>query len=264
MFHDSEERPVARTKPVQSVLRGIDLLDLLSEAPEGMRLSEMARALDLKAPTTHNLVRTLAMRGLVTQAEDGRYALGPGVLELADRVRRSRSRQEAEQAVRELGALECGPIVNYSLPATDRLMVRLRMSPDRPGIVQHPANKDNPIYSTANGLAFLAFAPEDQVITMRQAQPFHEYGIRLWPSLDALEAFLAEVRDKGCAVPPFDGQELYLVSAPVRDANEVAVAYLGAAVPRERMEERAAQRALEEAVREQASDLSARARKHAV
>jgi DNA-binding IclR family transcriptional regulator len=227
-----------------------------------MRLGDLASALDLKAPTAHNLARTLAMRGMVNQTDGGLYALGSGLMEMAARARRSQQERDAERAVQELGALECRPIINYSIPSATRVVVRLRVSPDRPGIVQRPSHRDNPIYSTANGLAFLAFAPEEQVMAMRRAQPFHEHGIRLWASLDELQSFLAEVREKGYAVPPFEGQELYLASAPVRDASEVAVAYLGAAVPRERMADRAAQKALEEAVRAQASDLSARARQH--
>jgi DNA-binding IclR family transcriptional regulator len=222
---------VARTKPIQSVLRGIDLLHLLSEAPEGMRLCDMAEALDLKAPTVHNLARTLSLRGMVTQREGGLYALGPGLSEMAERAGRGRRRRQAEVAVRGLARLQPGPIVNYSEPASTRLVVRLRASPDRPGMVQHPGGHENPIYSTANGLAFLAFAPADQVAALRRAQPFHEYGIRLWPSLDALDEFLDGCRDRGHAVTPFENQELFRVSVPVYDTEGLAVAYLGAAVP---------------------------------
>ena len=253
---------VARTKPVQSVLRGIDLLDLLSEAPGGMRLGEMACALDLKAPTVHNLARTLAMRGLVNQTEGGLYALGSGLLEMADRARRSRQQREAERVVQDLGALECRPIINYSIPSTTRVVVRLRVSPDRPGIVQHPSHRDNPIYSTANGLAFMAFAPEDQVIALRQSQPFHEYGIRLWKSPEELDDFLALCRERGYAVPPFPGQELFRASAPVRDADGVATAYLGAAVPVARMGEASERERLIARVCEAAEDLCSRAHQH--
>jgi DNA-binding IclR family transcriptional regulator len=185
-------------------------------------------------------------------------------MDLAERARQGRRRQQAERVTRGLGGLDCGPIVNYSEPAGDRLAVRLRMSPDRPGIVQQPVAHDNPIYSTANGLAFLAFAPRDQVARMRRAQPFHECGMPLWSSLEELEAFLETCRDRGYAVPPFPGQELYRVSAPVRDPDGVAVAYIGAAVSSGRTQQEQPRRRLTDAVCEAAEELSARPRERTV
>ncbi|MFW6303064.1 MAG: IclR family transcriptional regulator [Candidatus Sumerlaeota bacterium] len=220
---------MAETKPVQSLLRGIDILELLTESPEGMRLSDIAAAMDLKAPTVHNLVKTLSMRGLVEKRNGNQYMAGPGILDLAERLREQMYEAGAEKQVRSLASHPSAPLVNYTVPTAGRLPVRLRMSADRPGVMQRPRDHTNALYGSASGLAFLAFAPPDRVMLMRQRHPFHEEGVRLWESLEELESYLGNCRDRGYAATPFEGQELFRVAAPVHDAQGVAVAYIGAA-----------------------------------
>ncbi|MBN1675083.1 MAG: helix-turn-helix domain-containing protein [Kiritimatiellae bacterium] len=244
------------TKPIQSLLRGLDALRLLADAPDGMRLSDVAEAMELKLPTVHNLVRTLGMRHLVARTDGTRYVIGPGLLELAGLARGTLREMRAETVVRRLADLDCAPIVNYSVPVADQLAVRLRMSPDVPNRMQRPSHQVNRLYGTATGLAFLAFAPPDQVLSFRQAHPFHEEGVRLWGSPEELEAALEGFRERGCAITPFPKQELYRVCAPVRDRDEVAYAYLGVAVHVERMHTKPEQRRLTEAVVTGAAELS--------
>ncbi|MBN2712257.1 MAG: helix-turn-helix domain-containing protein [Planctomycetes bacterium] len=248
---------MGETKPVQSLLRGIDLLEILSEAPEGMRLNDIADAMGLKTPTVHNLVKTLASRNMIVKRNGNQYAVGPALLALASRLKHGMQLSSAEKVIRELSAMDCGPVINYSTPLNNRLLVRIRMSPDRPGIIQHPEGQTNSLYGSATGLAFLAFAPDDHVLSMRQASPFHEYGIRLWESLESLKSYIASCRELGYAVTPFAGQELFRVAAPVRDRTGVTVAYLGASVPFGRMSDKKEQSSLIEAFVAAAKELSA-------
>lgn len=250
---------MAETKPVQSLLRGIDLLNVLIDAPEGMRLNDLAETMNLKVPTVHNLVRTLAQRGLVEKRNGTFYAAGPGLLEMAGRLRANSRHTKAEAEVRRLSGHRLSPVVNYTVPYGSRLAVRLRMSPDRPKIMQRPASQAHGLYGSATGLAFLAFAPHDHVMSVRQVQPFHEHGIQLWGSYERLEAFLENCRECGCAVTPFTGQELFRVAAPVRDSDGVAVAYIGASVPAGTAEDAATQEDLVGAVIDAADRLSEQA-----
>ena len=50
---------------VQSLLRGLDILQLIALKPEGARLNELAEAAQLNKSTLHNLLRTLAAREFV-------------------------------------------------------------------------------------------------------------------------------------------------------------------------------------------------------
>ena len=83
---------MANSDLVQSLLRGIDLLKIISTRQEGARLNELAVLTGMKKPTLHNLLRTLAARGFVVKDEVSRFRLGPGLLEIVSSQRSANSR----------------------------------------------------------------------------------------------------------------------------------------------------------------------------
>lgn len=50
---------------VNSLLRGMDMVKLIGRSPRGLRLNEVAAAMDLKVPTAYNLLRTLQAGGFL-------------------------------------------------------------------------------------------------------------------------------------------------------------------------------------------------------
>ena len=74
---------------VQSLLRGLDILKLISSKPEGMRLNEIVEATGLNKSTIHNLLRTMAAREFVVKDALNRFTIGPAVVEMGDSVRKN-------------------------------------------------------------------------------------------------------------------------------------------------------------------------------
>ena len=52
---------------VNSVVKALDILQFVSDRPEGVRLGEIVDAFGLKRPTAYNLVRTLRARHYLEQ-----------------------------------------------------------------------------------------------------------------------------------------------------------------------------------------------------
>jgi DNA-binding IclR family transcriptional regulator len=221
---------MSETKPIQSILRAIDILELLTEASQGLRLIELAEAMDLKTPTVHNLVKTLASRGLVEKLNTNLYAAGPRLMEMAERVQNNQHYGQAESLCRSLANLPCQPIVIFSVASGNRLMVKLRMSPDRPNLIQRPTGQLNALYYSATGLALLAFDNEVTIKDLKQNEPFYEYGIRVWGNYKALEDYLVEVRHRGYADTHFEGQDHYRIATPLRNKKGIITSYIGIAV----------------------------------
>lgn len=222
---------MAGSDTVQSVERALDLLQALAANEGGMRLSDLAKTLDLNTTTAHNLVRTLIVRGFVTKGSGQHLRLGPALGELVAQEADRRLLRTAAGAGISIQRAFPACIVNLAEPLGAELRVRIRLSGDRPGQVQRPASQTASLYGSAVGLCCQAFADQGTVQALREGQPFHEHATRLWPSPEALEAHLAQARADGHVPTPFAGQELWRVSAPIFSVDGHFLAAFGVALP---------------------------------
>jgi DNA-binding IclR family transcriptional regulator len=67
----------------QTLDRGLRVLEVLAEHPEGLTVTELGNALDIGRTVVYRLVVTLESHGLIRRSPDGRCRLGLGVLSLA-------------------------------------------------------------------------------------------------------------------------------------------------------------------------------------
>lgn len=96
--HSGRERVAA-----PMVERAFRLLDLLAQHTDGLRLSEMARLLDMSKGSAHGLLKTLEQGGVVRGEADHRYVLGPRIYDLAQSyIRGGGLRRLALPAMRRL------------------------------------------------------------------------------------------------------------------------------------------------------------------
>jgi DNA-binding IclR family transcriptional regulator len=69
---------------VQSIDRAFDIIELLSQEPRSIAMTEISRRLDLHKSTVHRLLKSLRERGYVEKdLQTGNYKLGIGFVELA-------------------------------------------------------------------------------------------------------------------------------------------------------------------------------------
>ncbi len=187
---------MANSDPVLSVVKALDILQYLAEHPEGARLNEIVEAFELKRPTAHNLVRTLRLRGFVDQDPTRKLRLGPAIAELAASQRRGGILTAAESELTALAAEYPGMTLSFCELAGTEIFCRLRMSPDRPGVVQHPINFTFPFYTTVTGLCFQSFGELVQA-ELERKYPFAEFGMGTWGERAKFEAALTAYRQKG-------------------------------------------------------------------
>lgn len=86
---------------LQTLDRGLKVLELLAENPAGLDMTAVAGALDVHKAVAYRLVATLEARGLVRRMAGGRAALGGGVMALAARFE-PRFRVSATPLLRDL------------------------------------------------------------------------------------------------------------------------------------------------------------------
>ncbi len=217
---------------VQSLSRALILLETLAVADDGLTLQQLGQELDLQPTTVHNLLRTLAARGYVTKlSKPTRYTLGPSVIELAQQHMGRTLQRRAGKAVSAVFAqLRSAARVTYAESVGGEVMLKMRMTAERPGLLERPWNSVMLPYVSASALLFQAYWTESERQAHLQRYPFADYGAHLWQAEERLEEFLAEVRARGYAAPPPDATGLVRVAVPVFLSGNTIAGALGAAI----------------------------------
>jgi len=152
-------------RKIQSVERALSLLELLADAPDGVRLNDISNTLGLNVSTCHHLLGTLMDRNYVAQSgKDRAYFLGNKVLELS----RSRMRQFnlADATRGELQELNkrTGETVHLAVLQGDQLVtIAVLDSYHAVRVVSAPSGKADAAHATATGKAILAWLPETEI-----------------------------------------------------------------------------------------------------
>ena len=201
-------------KYVQSVVRSLDILRLLSEADEGLGVNDVAEALDVANPTAHSLLQTLALRGFAKQ-HGTRYFLGGEVVQLFENYVTRNPMIRVKEGMQELAKEFPDAIIGFSELQSNEIATRFRISPDWPGIVQTPIKTRYSLYFNLSAMVMLAFLPKNISHKLRQEQSFDEYGRAYWKTPAKFEAVLDRIRKDGYLMM-FGSDNLALrVAAPV-------------------------------------------------
>ena len=117
-------------------LRTFDVLSLLVQRKEGLRLTEIKDALGLPVSSVHNMLQTMVTAEVVTVTDDLRYSVGPRTVALALQTLQSLdiraiSRRYLQDLAKEIGddvylAMQVGKRVIYA----DRCLGTQRISLD--------------------------------------------------------------------------------------------------------------------------------------
>jgi DNA-binding IclR family transcriptional regulator len=224
-------RPLSEPATVQSLARGLDILRLISESPEGVALRDLVAMTGLKAPALHKLAATLVARGFAEKTRKPiRYRLGPAAAQLANAQWESALAQEATVAIRELRKTFPAATVTLCEAIGGEVMMTLRMSPERPGFLERPINRAMNAWTSASALAMQAFWTEEEREAYRARHPLWEQSGKTWESEEEADAFLADVRTLGYASPDIKQTTSFLIATPVFGANGVLRAALGVSI----------------------------------
>jgi DNA-binding IclR family transcriptional regulator len=224
---------MAHSNLVQSLERGMTIIDLVARSGSGLTLAEIADALGVKRPTAFNLTRTLvAQRYLEKTVRPIRFLLGPGVLEAAEAWRHREMAKHFEGLVRDVAAKTDATTVLAEPLGGEVIAVHL-IEKNRPGVVQHSASRRLAPYIHASTLCMLAFWPPAEAAAYEARYPFIEYGAGLWGSEDRLRAFLDETRRRGYLAWEAPNSR-FLAGAPVYSREGLLLAAVGVSIPIDR------------------------------
>lgn len=189
----------------KSLIRGLRLLDLLSNFPNGCPLAKLAEMAQLNKSTAHRLLQGLQSEGFVQPAlSNGSYRLTTKCLSLGQKTLSSLNILNIAAPYLERLNLALGETVNFSKREGDYGIMIYKLEPTtgmmrtRAYIGQHLA-----LYCSAMGKLYLAYEPDDAYL----ASYWQQYQNAIQPlthntitAQQAMALELAEIRQTGFAM----------------------------------------------------------------
>jgi len=223
---------------VQPVLKAMQVLQLVCEAPEPPSLNQLVRDAALPKTTVFRYLRTLATLGFVEHdAEADRYRPGIGlwrlshasspheILRQACKPQMKQLRQRFNETI-NLGVLSGGEVVYLDVLESER---SLRM--------QSSVGATDPLHSTSLGKVFLAFRPANQramLIPSTLARHTHNTITDRATLIEQLEI----IRATGYAIEIGENEEgSYCIAAPILDHRDIAIAAMSLSAPISRFDD---------------------------
>lgn len=215
----------------KSLVKGLGIVDLVSERPQPVRLQALVEATGLPRPTLLRLVEALVDHGLLEIDAAGGYRLGPHTAAWGQRYLTGLD-------VRTLAVDVMADVVRHTdetcfLGIRDRRWVLYVAKSASSQAVQLAAQvgSRNPLHSTGMGKALLAHAGP-AVVAEYLAWPLEARTPRTITQARALRAELARIRDVGYSVDDIENEDgVRCIAVAVRDHSGTVVAALSLAAP---------------------------------
>ena len=216
---------------IQSLARGLKILDILCQAQDGVSITELADRLGVDKGSASRLVATLVNYGYAEKdGQTRRFHLGPQVVPLSRSVlARLSIREVAKPFLRELME-RTGECVHLAVPAQGKVLYIDQVESPATLRVNAQVGTLNPLHCTALGKALLAFGDLELPPLLESFTPH----TLIDPA--RLRKNLEQVRAQGYAV---DDEEFDLgvrcIAVPVFDFRGKATGSIGISGPATRI-----------------------------
>jgi DNA-binding IclR family transcriptional regulator len=215
------------------------ILELLSQHPGGLTLTDICRELGLTKNMAFRILNDMAARDYVLRGdEEKRYLLGTKLLQMS--VPRVRERNLVDEAAPEVRALrdECNESVGLLVPNGGEAVLVYFQPSRQPIRTIYDVGVRIPLYSNAPGKVFLAFGEEKERRQRLKLQSLRRFNARTITDPRKLDVHLEEARDAGYTVDRAEEIEgSHCVAAPVYDSDGRVIAAVVITGPSERIPE---------------------------
>lgn len=216
--------------------RSLDILELLSEAPDGLALSDIGTRLRIPKSVAHRLLGLLADCGFVRQdAGTARYGLTLKLTLLGLRHYAGTGLKDLIQPVLDQMATVTGELVRLAMVEGEGMVWVAKAQGARFGLKYDPdTGHEVVLHATATGKAWLSTIPETEALRIVGATKFKtpaRFGPNAVRTAKEFRRVLAETRARGYGVALEEGEVgTAAIAVPVR-VGAVTVATLSAAGP---------------------------------
>ena len=230
-------KAVTATGQVQSLTRGLSLLEALATAESGLSLTDLARKVELAPSTAHRLLATLEKMGYVYQGGDlarwyvGLHAFTVGSSFLANRDFVAQSHPYLRRLMEQSGeTANLGILDGTEAVFIDQVQCRETMRT----IVKLGSRV--PLHASGVGKAIFAALPDEQIDAIVKVKGLPRITANTITSPETMWASIRVIRQRGYS---FDDEEhlpgTRCVASPIYDEHADALGALSLAGPLSRL-----------------------------
>jgi len=219
---------------VQAVTRALRILEAVADAGGVCGVRDLARRLDLKPPTIHGLMQTLAAQGYLERTGAG-YRLGFKCMQLAGAFFKDQPLRDVARPYMEELVERVGETVSLAVLGNSEVIWIAHALGTRNVVAAHEQSAHP--YETACGRVLLAHTPSEAVRDFIAHHPLGENAADDLRTLHDLERELRAIRRQGYAI--FRGKGLdgsSAVAAPIHDHTGSIVGAIGVVMPSARFQ----------------------------
>jgi len=226
-------RETRETPSIQSLDRGLLILEAVGKSPEPVSLGQLAAMLGIDRSSAFRLANTLKRRGYLANPSAGRdYLLGPSVWRLSRRYDWSRMLvRVASQPLKALAA-ETNETAHLAVREGKRALFIDHAASSHVISISGQTGELVPLYCTSHGKALLSDFEERDLLDLFGGKPLKAYTKNTIQSIRSLAVECRTIREKGFATDESEYLEgVRCLAAPIRDRDGAVMASIGISAP---------------------------------
>jgi len=230
-------RPGAETAQVQSLTRGLSILECVARSEGGLTLTDIGHRVALPPSTTHRLLATLEKMGYVYQAGDlGLWYIGLQAFTVGSSFLANRDFATHSHAYMRRLMEQSGETANLAiLDGTEAVFIdQVQCRETMRTIVKLGSRV--PLHASGVGKAIFASLPDDQIDALMKVKGLARITENTITSPETMWASIRVIRQRGWS---FDDEEhlpgTRCVAAPIYDEHEEPLGAISLAGPSTRL-----------------------------
>ena len=226
------------TQPIQSLDRGLVLLEAVAAARRPVSLSELMPVLKIDRSSVFRLANTLVRRGfLVQEADSKRYLLGSSIWRLASLFRFENVLLQVARPHVDALAADTGETTHVAIrQGAKAILIERQLTANVLGVTGAGLGTAVSLHSTGVGKALIADFDHDRLVQVLGGEHLPRFTRHTLVSAAKLADACKGARACGYAVDDEEEHEgVRCIGAPIRDASGDVVAAVGISAPVDRL-----------------------------
>jgi DNA-binding IclR family transcriptional regulator len=222
------------TPPIQSLNRGLHILEAVADSSDPVPLGRLAEMLGIDRSSVFRLANTLRRRGFLANPVGGRdYILGPSIWRLSRRYGWGNLASIISHEHLKTLTIKTGETSHLAVrEGRQALFIDHHSAINQIIVVSGQTGESVPLYCTAHGKALLAGSSVDELRPIFGNGPFQAHTPRTIVSLERLAEACESIAAQGLAYDDAEYiPELRCLAAPIYDRDGAVIASIGISAP---------------------------------